>query len=104
LCRASRVFLVGCDTVMFCGSKGLAAPVGSLLCGAHDLIVDARRARARLGGRMRQAGIIAAAGIVALETMVDRLADDHERAQRLAVALAERFPDSVDPTAVETNI
>src|SRR5262249_3115870 len=104
LCRASRVFLVGCDTVMFCGSKGRAAPVGSLLCGGADLIVEARRARARLGGRMRQAGVIAAAGIVALETMVDRLADDHERARRLADALAARWPGSVDPKTIRTNI
>ena len=57
-----------------------------------------------MGGAMRQAGVIAAAAIVALETMVDRLAEDHERARRLAVALADRFPDCVDPDAVETNI
>ena len=69
---------------MFCLSKGLAAPVGSLLCGAADAIAAAREDRSRLGGGMRQAGVIAAAGVVALETMVDRLADDHERARRLA--------------------
>jgi threonine aldolase len=89
---------------MFCLSKGLGAPVGSLLCGTRDAIATAREERARLGGAMRQAGVIAAAGIVALETMVERLADDHERARRVAVALAERFPGSVDPRDVETNI
>jgi threonine aldolase len=93
-----------CDTVMFCLSKGLAAPVGSLLCGPADVMSEARAERSRLGGGMRQAGVIAAAGIVALEHMVDRLGDDHARAQRLASALADRFPDSVDPGAVTTNI
>jgi threonine aldolase len=93
-----------CDTVMFCLSKGLAAPVGSLLCGAREQIVVARAHRARLGGQMRQAGVIAAAGVVALETMVERLADDHARASRLATALAEAFPGGVDPTTVHTNI
>jgi threonine aldolase len=92
------------DTVMFCLSKGLSAPVGSLLAGGADVIAAARAERARLGGGMRQAGVIAAAGIVALTEMVDRLADDHARARRLAEALAERFPGSVDPTAVRTNI
>jgi threonine aldolase len=92
------------DTVMFCLSKGLSAPVGSLLCGPDDTIARARVQRSRWGGGMRQAGVIAAAGIVALETMVDRLADDHERARRLADALAERWPGSVDPEQVRTNI
>jgi threonine aldolase len=94
----------GTDTVMFCLSKGLGAPVGSLLCGAGDAIAAAREDRSRLGGGMRQAGVIAAAGVVALEHMVDRLADDHARAFRLATELAERFPGSVDPARVETNI
>jgi threonine aldolase len=94
----------GFDTVMFCLSKGLSAPVGSVLCGADDLIGAARTERARLGGGMRQAGVIAAAGLVALRTMVDRLADDHMRARRLAEALAERFPGSINPATVETNI
>jgi threonine aldolase len=92
------------DTVMFCLSKGLAAPVGSVLCGSRPAVDAAREQRARLGGAWRQAGVIAAAGIVALETMVERLADDHARARRLADALADRFPGSVDPTTVETNI
>jgi threonine aldolase len=92
------------DTVMFCLSKGLSAPVGSLLAGPAALIAEARAERARLGGAMRQVGIIAAAGIVALQTMVERLAEDHARARRLADALADRFPGSVDPAAVHTNI
>jgi threonine aldolase len=92
------------DTVMFCLSKGLGAPVGSLLCGTSAAMDQARTDRARLGGRMRQAGVIAAAGVVALETMVDRLADDHARARTLAEHLADRFPGSVEPSAVETNI
>lgn len=94
----------GCDTLMFCFSKGLAAPVGSILCGSNDVMDQARAERARLGGGMRQAGVIAAAGIVALEQMIERLAEDHARAGRLAEALAARFPGSVDPAKVETNI
>jgi threonine aldolase len=93
-----------CDTVMFCLSKGLGAPVGSVLCGTADHILAARAHRARLGGQMRQAGVIAAAGVVALETMVERLADDHGRARRLADALAERFPGALEPADVRTNI
>jgi threonine aldolase len=96
--------LEGFDTAMFCLSKGLGAPVGSLLLGSRAAIDDARVDRHRLGGAMRQAGVIAAAGVVALETMVDRLRDDHARARRLAEAIAERFPGAVDPGAVETNI
>ncbi|NPV56792.1 MAG: low-specificity L-threonine aldolase [Anaerolineae bacterium] len=75
------------DSVTFCLSKGLCAPVGSVLCGSRSFIAEARRARKQLGGGMRQAGVIAAAGIVALQEMVDRLADDHIRAQRLAAGL-----------------
>jgi len=93
-----------CDTVMFCLSKGLSAPVGSLLCGRRDRIDVARVHRARLGGQMRQAGVIAAAGVVALETMVDRLADDHARARRLADVVADCFPGSLDADDVHTNI
>lgn len=93
-----------CDTVMFCLSKGLGAPVGSVLCGTRDHVTAARVHRARLGGQMRQAGVIAAAGVVALETMVERLADDHARARRLAEVVADAFPGSVDPTTVQTNI
>ena len=92
------------DTVMFCLSKGLGAPIGSVLCGPRDVIAAARDERARLGGGWRQAGVIAAAGLVALETMVERLAEDHARARQLADALAARFPGSVDPATIETNI
>ena len=96
--------VAGCDTVMFCLSKGLGAPVGSVLCGSSAVIEEARAHRHTLGGGMRQAGIIAAAGIVALETMVERLADDHARARRLADTIADRFPGSLDPAGVRTNI
>ncbi len=101
---APAELVAGCDTVMFCLSKGLGAPVGSVLCGSAAVIAEARAHRHRFGGAMRQAGIIAAAGIVALETMVERLADDHARARRLAGAIAERFPGALDPAAVRTNI
>jgi threonine aldolase len=85
-------------TVMSCLSKGLAGPVGSVLALPGALVADARRERKRLGGAMRQAGVIAAAGLVALDTMVDRLADDHRRAARLAAVVRERWPDGfVDP-------
>jgi threonine aldolase len=99
-----RELMAGADTVMFCLSKGLGAPVGSVLCGPAAVIAEARVQRRRLGGGMRQAGVIAAAGIVALETMVERLADDHARAARLADALAQRWPGCVDPATIHTNI
>ena len=76
------------DSVMFCLSKGLCAPVGSLLCGGVDFIAEARRARKLVGGGMRQAGVLAAAGIVALEEIAGRLGEDHARARRLAEGLA----------------
>ena len=75
------------DSVMFCLSKGLCAPVGSMLCGSREFIHAARRIRKQLGGGMRQAGIIAAAGIISLEKMVDRLPEDHRRAKALANGL-----------------
>ena len=77
------------DSITFCLSKGLCAPVGSVLCGSIEFIAKALRVRKQLGGGMRQAGILAAAGIVALEKMVDRLAEDHERARKLAAGLAQ---------------
>jgi len=101
---APRELVASADTVMFCLSKGLSAPVGSVLCGSAGVIAEARAQRSRLGGGMRQAGVIAAAGIVALETMVDRLAEDHVRARALADALAARWPGSVDPASIRTNI
>ena len=92
------------DSVSFCLSKGLAAPVGSLICGSAAFVREARRQRKLLGGGMRQAGILAAAGIVALESMVERLADDHRNARKLAEGLA-RLPGVVlDPATVQTNI
>lgn len=92
-------------TVMACLSKGLCAPVGSLLSGPHALMERARIERKRLGGTMRQAGFLAAAGLVALDTMIDRLADDHRRASQLAVLFAEAFPESgYDPATCRTNI
>jgi threonine aldolase len=90
--------------VMFCVSKGLGAPVGSILCGPFDVIEAAREHRHRLGGAMRQAGVIAAAGLVALDSMIQRLADDHRRARLLAETVAELWPGSVDPARVETNL
>lgn len=92
------------DSVTFCLSKGLAAPVGSVLCGSEAFIARARRARKLLGGGMRQAGVIAAAGIVALETMVDRLGEDHAHARRLAEGLAGLRGVEIDPERVRTNI
>jgi threonine aldolase len=92
------------DSVSFCLSKGLSAPVGSLLCGSADFIHQARRVRKVVGGGMRQAGVIAAAGIVALEQMVDRLTDDHANARRLAQGLADIPGINLDPSRVQTNI
>ena len=92
------------DSVTFCLSKGLSAPVGSVLCGSAEFIAEARRARKILGGGMRQAGVIAAAGIVALEEMVDRLAEDHANARRLAEGLAEMPGIRIDPATVVSNI
>ncbi len=92
------------DTVTFCLSKGLSCPVGSLLCGPASKIAEARKWRKMLGGGMRQAGVLAAAGLVALETMVDRLAEDHENARTLAEGLAELPGIDCDLTRVQTNI
>ena len=91
------------DSVCFALSKGLSAPVGAVLTGSADFILRARRARKMLGGGMRQAGIIAAAGLVALRTGIGRLREDHERARRLAAKLAELPGLTVSPEAVETN-
>jgi threonine aldolase len=92
------------DSVSFCLSKGLSAPVGSLLCGSWEFVEKARKWRKMLGGGMRQAGAIAAAGIIALEKMVDRLADDHATAKRLALGLASIPTITVNPERVQTNI
>jgi threonine aldolase len=92
------------DSVTFCLSKGLRAPVGSVLCGSAEFIEEARIWRKRLGGGMRQAGILAACGIVSLTQMVGRLSEDHARARRLAEALARLEGLDVDPERVPTNI
>ena len=92
------------DSVSFCISKGLGAPVGSLLCGSHELINRARRWRKMLGGGMRQAGILAAAGIFALENNIERLAVDHENADLLAKGLSEIEELVVSPDSGETNM
>ena len=92
------------DDLTFCLSKGLSAPAGSLVCGSASFIREARRARQMVGGAMRQGGVIAAAGIVALNTMIDRLAEDHEKARRLALGLAQIPGISLNPEDVQTNI
>ncbi len=92
------------DSVMFCVSKGLSAPVGSVVAGSAEFITRARRFRKMLGGGMRQAGVIAAAGLVALRTMVERLAEDHVHAQRLARGIAELPGLYVDLERVRTNM
>ena len=92
------------DSISFCMSKGLGAPVGSIICGSKDFIDQARGIRKGLGGGMRQAGIIAAAGIVALETMVDRLQEDHTNAKLLADGIADLPGVVLDPETIKTNI
>lgn len=92
------------DSVMFCLSKGLSAPVGSMLVGSKEFIRRAQRVRKLLGGSMRQAGILAAAGIVALEQMVERLAEDHEHCKQLARGLADYPQIDIDPDKVVTDI
>jgi len=92
------------DSVSICVSKGLCAPVGSILCGSTPFIKQARRMRKSVGGGMRQAGVLAAAGLIALEEMVPRLAEDHRRARQLAAGLAEIPGIEVNPAAVKTNM
>ncbi|RKX87642.1 MAG: low specificity L-threonine aldolase [Spirochaetes bacterium] len=92
------------DTVTFCLSKGLGAPVGSMLCGSEKFIAEARRVRKMLGGGMRQVGVLAAAGIYALENNIKRLRIDHANAKLLAETLAEVSWAEIDPGNVETNI
>ena len=92
------------DSVQFCLSKGLACPVGSLICGSAEFIHRARRNRKVLGGGMRQAGVLAAAGIVALETMVDRMAEDHQNAHRLAQGMAVVPGLDIDLDRVQSNL
>jgi threonine aldolase len=92
------------DSLMFCLSKGLSAPVGSMLTGPKDYIDYARRVRKALGGGMRQVGVLAAAGIVALNEMVGRLVEDHQRAKRLAFAISEIPGIELNPDHIQTNI
>ena len=102
---SAKEFAAPANTVMTCMSKGLCAPVGSLLAGSATDMETARIERKRLGGAMRQAGILAAAGLVALDTMIDRLSEDHARAKQLATLFAQAFPEAnYDPATCQTNI
>jgi len=102
--RPAAEFARHVDSVTFCISKGLSAPVGSVICGSAEFIERARRWRKMLGGGMRQVGVLSAAGIVALERMVDRLAEDHVNARRLAEGLAKLPGLRIDLASVQTNI
>jgi threonine aldolase len=102
--REPREFTRAADSVTFCLSKGLGAPVGSVVCGSADFVGRARRWRKMLGGGMRQVGVIAAAGLVALERMIGRLADDHANARALAEGLAPLPGLVIDLATVQTNI
>ncbi len=101
---APAALTVGCDTVMLCLSKGLAAPVGSALAGSRPAMKEARRIRKMFGGGMRQCGVLAAAGLVALDEMAPRIGDDNRRCRRLAEGLARHPAVDLDLAAVETNI
>jgi len=102
---SAKEFAAPANTVMTCMSKGLCAPVGSLLAGSATDMETARIERKRLGGAMRQAGILAAAGLVALDTMIDRLSEDHARAKQFATLFAQAFPEAnYDPATCQTNI
>jgi len=92
------------DTLMFCTSKGLGGPIGSLLCGPAAMMPEARQLQILFGGAWRQAGSMAAAGLVALENGPKRLHEDHERAKRLGAGVAEMVPGSLDPAGVESNM
>jgi threonine aldolase len=94
----------GVDSVSVCLSKGLAAPVGSVICASKEFIAEARRVRKMLGGGMRQAGVIAAAGVVVFDTMIDRLREDHENARRLAEGVAGLKGLRIDLARVQTNM
>ena len=100
----ARALCADADTVTFCLSKGLGAPVGSMICGTRAFMAEARRVRKMLGGGMRQAGVIAAAGIYALEHNVDRIAEDHENARTIAQALAATNWAKVSPEVVTNMI
>jgi threonine aldolase len=97
-------FAAEVDALMFALSKGLGAPIGSILCGTSELIKEARRLKIAFGGAWRQAGVMAAAGLIALQDGPKRLHEDHENARRLAEGIAEILPNALDPGAIETNI
>ncbi|MDQ1254717.1 MAG: Threonine aldolase, partial [Euryarchaeota archaeon] len=99
-----KAFTKHVDNLMFCLSKGLGAPIGSIVVGDSDFVERARKFRKMLGGGMRQAGVIASPGIIALEKMVDRLKEDHYNARILAEGLSKIEGISIDPRAVQTNI
>jgi threonine aldolase len=101
---SAAVIADGCDTVMFCLSKGLGAPIGSLLVGDADGVAEARRIRKTFGGGMRQVGVLAAAGLVAFDEIIPRLDEDNRRAHDLGLRLAEIPGIDLDPATVETNI
>jgi threonine aldolase len=101
---SAKRYCAGVDTVTFCLSKGLGAPVGALLCGPAPFIEEARRVRKMLGAGMRQAGVLAAAGIYALENHINRLKDDNRHARELAETLSGLSWARIDPASVETNI
>lgn len=100
----AREIAATADTVTFCLSKGLACPIGSIFCGSEEDVEEARRWRKRLGGGMRQVGVLAAAGLIALDHMVDRLAEDHANARTLAEGLSEMDGVMCDLSRVQTNL
>ena len=100
----AREIAATADTVTFCLSKGLACPIGSIFCGSEEDVEEARRWRKRLGGGMRQVGVLAAAGLIALDHMVDRLAEDHAHARTLAEGLSEMPGVTCDLSRVQTNL
>lgn len=100
----AREIAATADTVTFCLSKGLACPIGSIFCGSDEDVEEARRWRKRLGGGMRQVGVLAAAGLIALDHMVDRLAQDHANARTLAEGLSEMSGVTCDLSRVQTNL
>jgi threonine aldolase len=99
-----KEFTRSVDSISFCLSKGLSAPIGSVVCGTRQFIEEAHRNRKALGGGMRQSGIVAAAGITALDTMIDRLKEDHNNARRLAGGIAQIPGLSIDVEKIKTNI
>ena len=100
----ARELVKDVDDVSFCLSKGLSCPVGSVLCGSQEFIDQARKWRKMVGGGMRQVGVLAAAGLVALDSMIDRLAEDHANARQLAKGLANVPGLSLDADSIQTNI